>query len=206
HILTELGLFFSKLAVLTFGGAYAVLAWLSDEAVQRGWLNSTEMIDGLGLAETTPGPTILVNQFAGFLAAFRAPAPFTPAVAATLGAAMTIWVTFVPSFLWIFAGGPFFERVRASRFLRGALMSITAAVCGVIATLAVRFCISVLFANTSAFSLGPISLAIPHWTTLRWDALALTLLAALLLFKLHAGVVKTLAVLALCGVALGLLR
>ncbi len=201
HILVELGLFFSKLAVLTFGGAYAVLAWLSDEAVQRGWLSANEMIDGLGLAETTPGPTILVNQFAGFLAAWRAPAPFTPLTAGILGAVMTVWVTFAPSFLWIFAGGPLFERVRGSLIVRGALKAITAAVAGVIATLATRFAIAALFGKSGELAFGPIALPWPAWATLRVDALVLTLLAGLMLFALHRGVITTVATLGALGVA-----
>jgi chromate transporter len=199
HILAELGLFFSKLAMLTFGGAYAVLAWLSEEAVLRGWLSASEMIDGLGLAETTPGPTILVNQFAGFLAAWRAPAPFSPWLAAALGAAMTVWVTFTPSFLWIFAGAPFFESVRRNRKLRGALMAITAVVSAIIATLALRFCLGVLFGETRMLVSGWVSLPVPVWHTLRWDAAALTMLAALLLFRLHRGVIETIAWLAGAG-------
>jgi chromate transporter len=206
HILTELGLFFSKLAMLTFGGAYAVLAWLADDAIQRGWLAHAEMIDGLGLAETTPGPTILVNQFVGILAAWREPAPFSRPLAATLGAAMTVWVTFTPSFLWIFAGGPFFDRIRSNRLLRGALMAITAAVCGVIATLALRFGLSVLFGETHMVVLGGVELPAPRWSSLRWHALALTLLAALMLFRLQAGVVKTLAMVAAAGVVVSLPR
>jgi chromate transporter len=200
HILTELGLFFSKLAMLTFGGAYAVLAWLSDEAVLRGWLSASEMIDGLGLAETTPGPTILVNQFAGFLAAWRAPAPFSPWLAAALGAAMTVWVTFTPSFLWIFAGAPFFESVRRNRTLRGALMAITAVVSAIIATLALRFGLGVLFGETRSLVAGWFSLPLPVWHALRWDAAVLTMGAALLLFRLHRGVVATIAWLAGAGV------
>jgi chromate transporter len=199
HVITQLGLFFSKLAMLTFGGAYAVLAWLSEEAVFRGWLTASEMIDGLGLAETTPGPTILVNQFAGFLAAWRAPVPFSPWLAATLGAAMTIWVTFTPSFLWIFAGAPFFESVRRNRKLRGALMAITAVVCAVIATLALRFGLGVQFGETGRLVSGWFSLPVPVWHTLRWDAAALTIVAALLLFRLHRGVVETIAWLAGAG-------
>jgi chromate transporter len=199
HVLSELGLFFSQLALLSFGGAYAVLAWLSDEAVARGWLTASEMVDGLGLAETTPGPTILVNQFAGFLAAWRSPAPFSPPVAAMLGAAMTVWVTFAPSFLWIFAGGPFFEAVRRNRMLRGALLAITAAVCGIIATLALRFGLAVLFAGSTSMDLGAFSLPLPDWRTLRWDAAALTLIAGGMLFWLHRGVIETVAALAIIG-------
>jgi chromate transporter len=206
HILVEIGLLFSKLAVVTFGGAYAVLAYLTDVAVARAWVSPGEMVDGLGLAETTPGPTILVNQFVGFLAALRAPDPFSPYVAATLGALMTVWVTFAPSFLWIFAGGPYLERIVADRRLAGALAAITAAVVGVIATLAVRFAVSVLFAASGTARLGPISLPAPDWTTLRWDAAGLAVLAALLLLRWHRGVVETVAICAGAGLALTLLR
>ena len=204
HILTELGLFFAKLAMLTFGGAYAVLTWLSDESVARGWLSGAEMIDGLGLAETTPGPTILVNQFAGFLAAFRAPAPFPPWLAATLGAGMAIWTTFTPSFLWIFAGAPFFEHVRRNRLLRGALMGITAAVCGVIATLALRFGIGVLFWESARVEGWPAELVLPVWRSLRMDALGLAVIAGAMLFRLHRGVIETITVMAALGLAVRL--
>ncbi len=131
HLLVDVGLFFSKLAVITFGGAYAVLAYLADAAVHaKGWVTQAEMIDGLGLAETTPGPTILVNQFAAFLAGFRDPAPFGPIFGAVLAATMAVWVTFAPSFVWIFAGSPFVERVRGDLRIAGALRMFTAAVAG----------------------------------------------------------------------------
>ena len=133
HVLVSIGTFFSKLAVVSFGGAYALLAYMAQEAVQTyGWMTASEMVDGLGLAETTPGPLILVTQFVGFLAAFRNAPPFSPVTAGVLGAVMTTWVTFVPSMLWIFAGAPFVERLRANRQLSGALAAITAAVVGVI--------------------------------------------------------------------------
>ncbi len=206
HILVEIGLFFSKLAVVTFGGAYAVLAYLTDVAIQRSWVTPGEMVDGLGLAETTPGPTILVNQFVGFLAAMRAPDPFQPYVAATLGALMTLWVTFAPSFLWIFVGGPYLERIVANRRLAGALSAITAAVVGVIATLAVRFGLSVLFGSSGTARLGPIALPWPDWSSLQWDASLLAFLAAIVLFRLHWGVVWTVAASAAAGLALTLAR
>src|SRR5262245_33925121 len=140
HVLVSIGVFFSKLAVVSFGGAYALLAYMAQEVVDaRGWLALSEMVDGLGLAETTPGPLILVSQFVGFLAANRAPAPFDPLVAAVLGATMTTWTIFAPSFLWIFAGAPFIEDLRRNRRLAGALAAITAAVVGVILNLAVWF-------------------------------------------------------------------
>ncbi len=157
HILTELGLFFSKLAVLTFGGAYALLVWLAQAAVeQKGWLTAIEMADGLGLAETKPGPTILVTQFVGFLAAYRLPAPFDAMTAGILGAVMTTWVTFAPSFLFIFAGAPFVEDLRHNRRLAGALTGITAAVVGVILYLALWFGLHVFFGEVGSLALGPV--------------------------------------------------
>jgi chromate transporter len=206
HVLVEIGLLFSQLAVVTFGGAYAVLAYLAEVAVARAWVTPGEMVDGLGLAETTPGPTILVNQFVGFLAALRSPEPFTPYLAATLGAAMTVWVTFAPSFLWIFVGGPYLERIVANRRLAGALAAITAAVVGVIATLAVRFAIGVLFARSGTLGLGPVSLPWPDPASLRLDALALAILAAVVLFRLHAGVMRTVGAAAAAGLVLALVR
>ena len=139
-------MFFSKLAVVSFGGAYALLAYMAQQAVEtHHWMTAPEMVDGLGLAETTPGPLILVTQFVGFLAGFRDAAPFSPVAAGIIGAAMTTWVTFVPSMLWIFAGAPFIEQLRANRQLSGALAAITAAVVGVILNLSVWFALHVLF-------------------------------------------------------------
>ena len=152
-------LFFSKLAVVSFGGAYALLAYMAQEAVEtHGWMTAPEMVDGLGLAETTPGPLILVTQFVGFLAAFRDAAPFSPVAAGMLGAAMTTWVTFVPSMLWIFAGAPFVEQLRANRRLSGALAAITAAVVGVILNLSVWFALHVLFGQVDGACIRPAAL------------------------------------------------
>ena len=145
-MLVSIGTFFSKLAVVSFGGAYALLAYMAQQAVEtHHWMTAPEMVDGLGLAETTPGPLILVTQFVGFLAAFRDAAPFSPVAAGILGAAMTTWVTFTPSMLWIFAGAPFVEQLRGNRRLSGALAAITAAVVGVILNLTVWFALHVLF-------------------------------------------------------------
>ena len=155
-MLVSIGIFFSKLAVVSFGGAYALLAYMAQQAVETyGWMTAPEMVDGLGLAETTPGPLILVTQFVGFLAAFRDAAPFSPITAGMIGAAMTTWVTFVPSMLWIFAGAPFVERLRANRQLSGALAAITAAVVGVILNLSVWFALNVLFGKLTEMHAGP---------------------------------------------------
>ena len=146
HVLVSVGLFFSKLAVVSFGGAYALLAYMAQQAVEtHHWMTAPEMVDGLGLAETTPGPLILVTQFVGFLAGFRDAAPFSPVIAGILAAAMTTWVTFTPSMLWVFVGAPFVEQLRANKRLSGALAAITAAVVGVILNLTVWFALHVLF-------------------------------------------------------------
>lgn len=207
HLLVDIGLFFSKLAVITFGGAYAVLAYLADAAVNtKGWVTPAEMVDGLGLAETTPGPTILVNQFAGFLVGWRMPAPFSPPVAAILAAVMTVWVTFAPSFVWIFAGAPFVERARANPVINGALTVITAAVAGVVASLALTFGLSVLFADVDTSTLGALVLPLPAFSSLRLDAAGLAVLAAILLFRLHRGVIETIGILAAAGMVVTVAR
>lgn len=156
HVLWEIGSFFSQLAVVTFGGAYAVLAYMAQESVQGyGWLTAGEMADGLGLAETTPGPLIMVTQFVGYLAAFRTPEPFTPMVAGLLGALVTTWVTFAPCFLWIFTFAPWIERMENSPRLKGGLAALTAAVVGVIANLTVWFFIHVLFTSVNSIQSQP---------------------------------------------------
>jgi chromate transporter len=208
HVLVEIGLFFSKLAMITFGGAYAVLAYLADAAVaDKGWLSAAEMIDGLGLAETKPGPTILVNQFVAFLAGLRAAEPFSPMVAASLAALMATWVTFAPSFVWIFAGSPFVERVRSEPRVAGALTVITAAVAGIIASLVLRFALGVLFASSSTLSFGPFSLPSPVWGSVIWPAVLLSAVAGALIFALKRGVIETVLVMGAAGVAwLALIR
>src|SRR5207248_7985064 len=147
-VFSRIGVFFSEMAVVTFGGAYAVLAYVAQQAVQSyHWLSPREMLDGLGMAETTPGPLIMVTQFVGFLGAYRGGGALNPLVAATLGAILTTWVTFVPCFIWIFAGAPFIERLRGNRRLAGALSAITAAVVGVIANLALWLALHFVFAK-----------------------------------------------------------
>ena len=201
HELWKIGAFFSKLAVVTFGGAYAVLAYMAQEAVQGfHWLKPGEMADGLGLAETTPGPLIMVTQFVGFLAAFRVPAPFTPLVAGILGALLTSWVTFAPCFLWIFALAPWIERLQHATRLKGGLSAVTAAVVGVIANLTLWFALHVLFKQVEP---GPLGVAWPELASFDWKAGLLGAVAAVLLFRLKLSVFKTLGLSCAAGLALG---
>jgi chromate transporter len=201
HILTTLGLFFGKLAMLSFGGAYALLAWLAQDAVSvKGWLSAAEMADGLGLAETTPGPTILVTQHVGFLAAWRAAAPFSPPVAAALGALMTSWVTFAPSFLWIFAGAPHMESLRANKRLGAALAAITAVVVGVMSYLAVWFGLHLLFADTGWSVWGALRWPQVSLASFDWKAALLSAVAFVLVMRLHWGLVRVVLVMAVLGV------
>ena len=181
-ILAEIALFFSKLAVLTFGGAYAVLTWMTQDVVQqKGWLTLPQMIDGLGLAETTPGPLILVTQFVGYLAAFKEGGVWL----GIAGALITLWMTFTPCFLWIFAGAPWISRLTAAPRLAGALQAITAAVVGVIANLSLWFGLHVLFAKISTLRFGPFHLLTPDLTTLNPLATALAIAAGYLLLWRH---------------------
>ncbi len=187
-VFTRIGVFFSKLAVVTFGGAYAVLAYMAQQAVETyGWLEPGEMLDGLGMAETTPGPLIQVVQFVGFLGAYRSPGELEPWLAGTLAAVLTTWVTFVPCFLWIFLGAPYVERLRESRALRGALAGITAAVVGVVLNLAVWFSLHTLFGSVVEHRLGPLLLQVPVWATLDAAAAAIALGAAVATLRLHVG-------------------
>ena len=201
HVLVTIGTFFSKLAVVSFGGAYALLAYMAQEAVQTyGWMTAPEMVDGLGLAETTPGPLILVTQFVGFLAVFREATPFSPVVGGVLGAAMTTWVTFVPSMLWIFAGAPFVEPLRANRQLSGALAAITAAVVGVILNLSVWFALHVLFGKVTEMHAGPLRWYAFDPLALDLRATALAAIAAVLAFGLHRSLIEVVVAMAALGV------
>ena len=203
HVLVSIGTFFSKLAVVSFGGAYALLAYMAQEAVQTyGWMTAPEMVDGLGLAETTPGPLILVTQFVGFLAAFRDAPPFSPIVAGILGAAMTTWVTFVPSMLWIFAGAPFVEPLRANKQLSGALAAITAAVVGVILNLSVWFALHVLFGKVTEMHAGPLRWYAFDPLALDLRATLLALVAAVLAFGLHRSLIEVVISMAALGIAM----
>jgi chromate transporter len=203
HVLWQVGAFFSQLAVVTFGGAYAVLAYMAQEAVTGfGWLNAGEMADGLGLAETTPGPLILVTQFVGFLAGFRAPEPFGAWTAGFLAAGLTTWVTFAPCFLWIFALAPMMDRIRSVGWLQGSLSAITAAVVGVIANLSLWFALHVLFRSVGELDFGAGKIWWPDWASLDWRALMIAAGAFLLLFRFKLGIIKLLCVAALVGMAL----
>ncbi|MBU9696641.1 chromate efflux transporter [Rhodobacteraceae bacterium HSP-20] len=181
-LLAEIGTFFAKLAILTFGGAYAVLAWMAQAVIEeKGWLTLRQMMDGLGLAETTPGPLILVTEFVGYVAAHRQGGWLM----GLAGAAVTLWVTFVPSFLMIFAGAPWIARITADPRLAGALSAIMAAVVGVIANLSVWFAAHVFFAEVGRDSYGPLHLLTPDLSSLRPDLAALALLAGWLLLRRH---------------------
>jgi chromate transporter len=206
HVLVDIGLFFSKLAVVSFGGAYALLAYMAQQAVETyHWMSAPEMVDGLGLAETTPGPLILVTQFVGFLAAYREPAPFAPLAAGVLGAALTTWVTFVPPMTLIFALAPFVEQLRANQRLSGALAAITAAVVGVILNLTVWFALHVLFGSVTEARAGPLRWYAFDPLALDLKVAALAALAAFLAFALQRGLVELVIVMAALGVALRLL-
>lgn len=204
HVLWRVGAFFSKLAVVTFGGAYAVLAYMAQQAVTaQHWLSAAEMADGLGLAETTPGPLIMVTQFVGYLAAYRAPAPFTPWVAGLLGAGLTTWVTFAPCFLWVFALAPWIERLERAQLLKGALALVTAAIVGVIANLSAWFALQVLFRQLHPVTLGPISFGLPELSSFDAQAGAIALAAGWLIIGRKWNVMCVLALAAAAGWLLG---
>jgi chromate transporter len=204
-VFTQQGLFFSGTALVTFGGAYAVLAYVAQRAVETyGWLAPGEMVRGLALAETTPGPLIMVVQFVAFLGAYRDPGGLDPWAAALLGALLTTWVTFVPCFLFIFLGAPYVERLRGNRSLSAALTGITAAVVGVIANLALYFAVHTLFRGTAVATAGPVRVELPELGTVRPVALVIAVLAAVLLFKGKWSVLRTLGACAAAGLVLGL--
>jgi chromate transporter len=203
--LTSQGLFFSGTALVTFGGAYAVLAYVAQRAVETyGWLSPGDMVRGLALAETTPGPLIMVVQFVAFLGAYHHPDPLSPWTAALVGALLTTWVTFVPCFLFIFLGAPYVERLRGNHSLSAALTGITAAVVGVIANLALYFAIHTLFATSRPLSLGPLRLELPELASLRPVPLVITATALVMIFRLRWSVPRTLAVCAGLGLTAAL--
>jgi chromate transporter len=203
NVFSQIAVFFGKMAMVTFGGAYAVLAYVAQQAVEQyGWLKPGEMLDGLGMAETTPGPLIMVLQFVGFMAAFRDPGGLSPMLAGTLGGLLATWVTFAPCFLWIFLGAPYIEKLRGNKALNAALSAITAAVVGVVLNLAVWFAIHTVFRQTIAVRAFPLSFEAPD--LLRADAWALVLCvaAAVAIFRFQAGMIPTLAACCAAGIAL----
>ena len=192
-VFSELAVFFSKMAMVTFGGAYAVLAYVAQQAVEGyGWLKPGEMLDGLGMAETTPGPLIMVLQFVGFMAAFRDPGSLSPMLAGTLGGLLATWVTFTPCFLWIFLGAPFIEVLRDNKAVNGALSAITAAVVGVVLNLAIWFAIHTVFREVDPVRAFPLAFDAPRLTSVDPWALALAVAAAVAIFRFKVGMIPTL--------------
>ncbi len=207
HILTKQSVFFSTAAVVTFGGAYSVLAFIAQQAVEvYAWLQPGEMLDGLGMAETTPGPLIQVVQFVGFMGAYRDPGTLNPYAAATLASVIVTWVTFAPCFLWIFVGAPFIESLRSRPTLTGALSAITAAVVGVILNLAVWFAVHTLFGTVTDLDRWGMKLPVPVWSTLDWRAALIAVVAFALIFRFKRGMFQTLGLCAALGILLTVLR
>ena len=203
HAFSEIGGFFSKMAVVTFGGAYAVLAYMAQQAVETyGWLRPGEMLDGLGMAETTPGPLIMVVQFVGFMAAYRDPGSLPPLLAGTLGGLLATWTTFVPCFLWIGLGAPFIERLRDHKPLSGALAGITAAVVGVILNLAIWFALHTIFRETAPLRWHGVGFDMPILASVNPWAFILSLAAIVAIFRFKAGTIQTLAACSAAGVLL----
>jgi chromate transporter len=199
----DIAVFFSKMAVVTFGGAYAVLTYVAQQAVDHyGWLSATEMMDGLGMAETTPGPLIMVTQFVGFLAAFRDPGGLHPYVAGVLGAVLTVWVTFVPCFLWIFLGAPYVETLRQNKALAGALATITASVVGVIANLAVWFALHVMFSEVRIVEGFGATVDVPVLASVNVWSVVLFAASAYAIFRAGVGMLPTLFGTAFAGLLL----
>ena len=204
-VFSEVAVFFSKSAMVTFGGAYAVLSYVAQAAVTGyGWLQPGEMLTGLGMAETTPGPLIMVVQFVGFMAGYREPGSLSPVAGATLAAAVTTWVTFAPCFFFIFAGAPFIERLRGNHALSNALSAITAAVVGVILNLAVWFAIHTAFDDVGARYAGGFRLLLPRWASIDVAAVVLMVLAMVLMFQFKVSLLRTLAVCAALGLVAAL--
>jgi chromate transporter len=206
NIFTRLSVFFSEVAVVSFGGAYAVLAYVAQQAVEtHHWLQPGEMLAGLGMAETTPGPLIMVVQYVGFLAGYRSPGMMPPLLAATLAGLLVTWVTFTPCFLWVFLGAPYVEALRGVRALGAALAAVTAAVVGVILNLAVWFAIHVAFHETVAWQGFGLNLSLPVLPSVDIFATILAIVAALAIFRLKVGIMQTLLACSLAGVVLQLI-
>ena len=201
NVFVQEGLFFSKIAVVTFGGAYAVLAYVAQQAVYNyQWLSPDEMLNGLGMAETTPGPLIMIVQFVGFMGAYRNPGQLDPITAGILGSMITTWVTFAPCFLWIFLGGPYIEKLRSNKLLASALSAITAAVVGVILNLAVWFSLHVIFKTVNEVFIGFIHVWVPVWGTIEYASLAIAVGALISSLLLKIGMIPTLLISAVIGV------
>jgi len=206
-VFAQEGIFFSQTALVTFGGAYAVLAYIAQRAVETfGWLRPGEMIDGLALAETTPGPLIMVVQYVAFLAAYRHPGGLSPVTAGVLGSLLTTWVTFLPCYLWIFLGAPYIERLRSNRVLHAALSAVTAAVVGVVLNLSVWFALHTVFRTVGRYELGPLQLDVPRWSSIDIAALALALAALIAMLRFKLGMGWTLLAAAVAGAALTWMR
>ena len=206
NVFAQIAVFFSKMAVVTFGGAYAVLAYVAQQAVDNyGWVTAGEMLDGLGMAESTPGPLIMVTQFVGFLGAWRDHGGLNPLLAGTLGGLLTTWVTFTPCFLWIFVGAPFVEALRANKALAGALGAITAAVVGVILNLAVWFGLQVLFADLQTVSLLGATFDLPVLASANWPSLTLAGCCAIAIFRFGFGMVPVLLASSIAGIVYALM-
>jgi chromate transporter len=202
HVFVDEGLFFSGTAVVTFGGAYAVLSFVAQRAVNVfGWLLPGEMVNGLALAETTPGPLIMVVQFVGFLAAFRNAGSLNPWVAGVVGSSLVVWVTFVPCFLFVFLGAPYVERLRTNRSLSAAMSAVSAAVVGVIANLSVYFSMHTLFDDTTRIDNGILQMTLPAWDSVNIRALVLTAFACVLVFRYKWSTVRVMLTLAVVGCA-----
>ncbi|OHC48348.1 MAG: chromate transporter [Rhodobacteraceae bacterium GWF1_65_7] len=205
-VFADIASYFSKLAVLTFGGAYAVLGWVAQEAVGTyGWLEPGEMLDGLGMAETTPGPLIMVLQFVAFMGAFREAGWAAPLMAGTLGGLLATWVTFAPCFAWIFLGAPYMERLRQNTALTAALSAVTAAVVGVILNLSIWFAIHVIWREVTRITAGPLTLDLPLMASVDIVAAVLAGLALVAVFRLRLGMAATLSSAAAAGLGLHLL-
>jgi len=203
NVFTQIAIFFSQMAVVTFGGAYAVLAYVAQQAVDNyHWVTAGEMLDGLGMAETTPGPLIMVLQFVGFMAAFRHPGALPPMLAGTLGGLLTTWVTFAPCFLWIFLGAPYVETLRGHRAVAAALSAVTAAVVGVILNLALWFALHVMFREVAAVRVLGVGPDLPVLASLDWRAAALAAAAMVAMLRFKAGMIPTLAGSAAAGILL----
>jgi chromate transporter len=202
-VFSQIAVFFSKMAMVTFGGAYAALSYVAQQAVETyGWLRPGEMLDGLGMAETTPGPLIMVLQFVGFMAAFRDPGSLSPLIAGTLGGLLATWVTFAPCFLWIFLGAPYMEAVRGNRALSGALSAITAAVVGVILNLAIWFAVHTIFADVRRVAWGPFAFDSPRPESVDVWALLLAVASLIAMFRFKWGMLQTLAATSAAGIGL----